>query len=113
MSKVSEFYAKAISDESAKAKLAGILGDKSINEADNEQLKKIGCLAKELGFDITVEEAKEYLSGGNTELDMDDLDSVAGGKYDNKNKCETGNINIGDQTTGGDPGSGNSANVTT
>lgn len=79
MSKVSEFYAKAISNEGTKAKLEEILGGKSINEADDEQLKKIGGLAKELGFEITVEEAKDYLNGNNAELEDDDLDAVAGG----------------------------------
>lgn len=80
MSKVSEFYAKTLSDETAKAKLGSILGGKFINEADDEQLRKIGVLAKEMGFEITIEEAKNYLKGDNAELDDDDLDAVAGGK---------------------------------
>ena len=89
MSKISEFYAKAVSDEKAKAKLGEIMGDKPINEADESQLKKIGALAKELGFEITVEEAKNYLSGSNSELDDDDLNAVAGGKGEVNVNCET------------------------
>lgn len=78
MKKITEFYAKAISNEGTKAKLNEILGGKPINEADDKQLKKIGELAKELGFEITVEEAKDYLSN-NAALGDDDLDAVAGG----------------------------------
>ncbi len=80
MSKVTEFYAKAVADDAAKKELITILGDKKFEEASDEQLAKIGVLAKKLGFDITIEEAKAYLNGDNTELDEDDLDSVAGGK---------------------------------
>lgn len=105
MSKVSEFYAKAISDEGAKAKLGEILGGKTINEADDEQLKKIGGLAKELGFEITIEEAKDYLNGDNAELDDDDLDAVAGGKGEVSINCGNGN------TIGGDVGGGGSPNI--
>lgn len=95
MSKVSDFYAKVMSDEGTKAKLGNILGGKSINEADDEQLKKIGGLAKELGFEITVEEAKNYLKGDNTELDDDDLDAVAGGKVYEPGKCPCGVLTPG------------------
>lgn len=80
MSKVSEFYAKALADEAAKNELIVILGDKKIEEASDEQLAKVGDLAKKLGFDITVEEAKAYLKGGEAELDEGDLEAVAGGK---------------------------------
>lgn len=79
MSKITDFYAKVLADESAKTKLGEILGGKAINEADNSQLEKIGSLAKELGFDITIEEAQNYLKGDNAELDDDDLGAVAGG----------------------------------
>lgn len=79
MSKITDFYAKVLANESAKTKLGEILGGKAINEADDSQLKKIGSLAKELGFDITIEEAKNYLKGDNAELDDDDLGAVTGG----------------------------------
>lgn len=80
MSKMSEFYAKAIADESAKAELIAILGEKKLEEADDAQLEKIGEVAKKLGFEISLEEAKGYLGGAETELDEEDLDAVAGGK---------------------------------
>lgn len=80
MSKVTDFYAKALADESAKKELITILGDKKFEEASDEQLVKVGELAKKLGFEITIEEAKAYLSSDSTELDEDDLDAVAGGK---------------------------------
>ncbi len=108
MSKVSEFYAKAISDERSKAKLGEILGGKTINEATDEQLEKIGGLAKELGFEITIDEAKDYLNSDSSELDDNDLDAVAGGKGDVTNNCGGGNTttcgsNGGNSSGGGSP----------
>lgn len=82
MSKISEFYAKALADEATKTELATILGEKTIQNADDEQLAKVGELAKKLGYDITIEEAKEYLNPEEAELDDDDLEAVAGGKGD-------------------------------
>lgn len=100
MSKVSEFYAKAMADEGAKAELAAILEGKAVNDANDEQLEKIGELAKKLGYEITIEEAKEYINGNEAELDDDDLDAVAGGKgvyirYESpQDNVDTGNIKI-------------------
>lgn len=96
MSKVSDFYAKALADDSAKKELIVILGDNKIEDASDEQLTKVGALAKKLGFDITVDEAKAYLSGDNAELDEDDLDAVAGGKGGNNESitCHNGVGNI-------------------
>ncbi len=82
MSKVTDFYINAIADEATKKELIDILGNKSINEASDDQLVKIGKLANKLGFDITLEEAKAYLTSEETELNEDDLDAVAGGKGD-------------------------------
>lgn len=82
MSKVSEFYAKALADNSAKKELIEILGDNRIEKASDEQLAKVGKLAKKLGFDISADEAKAYLNGDNAKLDEKDLDAVAGGKND-------------------------------
>jgi hypothetical protein len=79
MSKISDFYAKATADETSKNELIAILGDKKLTEASDEQLVKVGELAKKIGFEITIDEAKAYLNGGD-ELDEDDLDAVAGGK---------------------------------
>ncbi len=90
MSKVSEFYAKAMADESAKAEISSILGGTEINAATDEQLVKIGEVAKKLGFDITVDEAKAYLNPEEAELDEDDLDAVAGGKGDTHATCTSG-----------------------
>ena len=111
MSKISDFYAKVMSDEKTKSELESILDGKPIEKASGKQMKKIGKLAEDLGFDITAEEAKNYLKNDNSELDMDDLDSVAGGKYNNDNSCTGGNISTGNQGSGGNPGSNNSADV--
>lgn len=94
MSKVTDFYAKALADESAKKELITILGDKKIEEASDEQLAKVGELAKKLGFEITIDEAKAYLSSDNAELDEDDLDAVAGGKGGGPITCHNGVGNI-------------------
>lgn len=97
MSKVSEFYAKATTDEAAKKELITILGDKKLAEASDEQLGQVGELAKKLGYDITIEEAKAYLNGSEAELDDDDLDAVAGGKGNSGDtNCHNGvgNLNV-------------------
>lgn len=80
MSKLSEFYSKVLSEESTKKELSEILGGIPLEEADDLKLGQIGELAGKLGFDITIEEAREYLHSEETELDEDDLDAVAGGK---------------------------------
>lgn len=95
MSKISDFYAKAMADESAKAKLEAILGGKEFSEASEEELTKIGELAKELGYEITLEEVKEFLNPAEAELEDDDLDTVAGGKGG-------GGSDGGNTTVGGD-----------
>jgi hypothetical protein len=106
MSKVSDFYAKAVEDEASKNELIAILGDKKITEASDEQLVKVGELAKKIGFEITLDEAKAYLNGGE-ELDEEDLDAVAGGKGSGGNTsiekihCENG---VGYGTVGVDVG---------
>lgn len=90
MNKVTEFYAKALADESSKAELASILGESRIQDASDEQLKKIGQLAEKLGYEITVQEAKDYLNGSETELGEEDLEAVAGGKGGNTYICNNG-----------------------
>lgn len=80
MSKVTEFYKAAIEDEAAKQEINTILGQANFGNASDEQLEKIGEVAKKLGFDITLEEAKEYLNGKYKELDNPELSAVANGK---------------------------------
>lgn len=80
MSKIQEFYAAVIADEIRKKALYDILGDTAINDASDEQLDKIGKLACDMGYDISVDEAKNFLRAAEAELDDDDLDAVAGGK---------------------------------
>lgn len=82
MSKVTDFYAKVMADEALKAELGEVLGGKDIAAATDDELLKIGDIAKKAGFDITVDEAKAYLNPEETALDDDDLDAVAGGKGD-------------------------------
>lgn len=92
MSKISEFYTKAMEDETSRQLLEEILGDRRFEGANDEQLLRIGEVAKRLGYEISLEEAKAYLNGEETALDEDDLDAVAGGKgvYISYKNCETG-----------------------
>ncbi len=80
MSKFQDFYLKSIADADAKKEIAAILDGKPMEEATDEQLEKVGAVAKRLGFDITVAEARDFLVPSNQKLSEDDLDSVAGGK---------------------------------
>lgn len=79
MRKMADFYTKVISDEKLRAQLGDILGNREITEASDEELKKIGELAKNAGFDITLEEAKAYLHAEVKDLSDEALDAVAGG----------------------------------
>lgn len=93
MNKFAEFYEKVLADEAAKNKLIAILGDKPVDQASDETLEKVGALAKELGYDFTIEEAKSYLHPAEGEISDDALDEVAGGKGSGGNttvSCENG-----------------------
>lgn len=79
MNKVAEFYAKAMADEATAAEFAEAMGGKAMNELGDAEFEKLGKLAEKLGFTISVEEAKEYLSPKEGELADDELDAVAGG----------------------------------
>ncbi len=82
MSTISDFYAKVMADEAVKKQITDILGGTPIENADDEELKKIGEVAKGMGFSISVEEAKEYFSGNEEELSDEFLEAVAGGVSD-------------------------------
>ncbi len=82
MSKMADFYSKVMADKDLQTKLKGILGDKNIADATDADLEKIGDLAKEAGFAITLAEAKEYLSANETVVSDEALDAVAGGAND-------------------------------
>lgn len=82
MSKISDFYSKVLSDDGLKKELESILSGKTISGASDEDLVLIGKLAERLGYDITLDEARNYISGDEAELDDSDLDAVAGGKGD-------------------------------
>ena len=79
MSKFVDFYNKVVADAGAKKEVAAILGGTPIESATDEQLEKIGALAKKLGFDSTLAEAREFLKSGDKKLTAGDLDAVAGG----------------------------------
>lgn len=79
MNKILEFYLVATANKSAKEELSSILGGRQFSESSDDQLIKIGNVAKRLGFDITLKEVRDYLNPAKHELDNADLESVAGG----------------------------------
>lgn len=88
MSKMSDFYAKVISDETLRSRMNEVLGGKDIADASDEDLKKIGEIAKEAGFDISIDEAKAYLASDAKDLSDEALDAVAGGINKGKVTCK-------------------------
>ena len=82
MDKFTAFYNKVMLDEELAAKVAQIFGDDDkIDNVTDEQLQQLSALAKEVGLDISVKEAKEYLNREDDEkLTNAELDMVAGGK---------------------------------
>lgn len=84
MEKFTAFYQRVTSDEKLAARVAEILGDdEQIDNVTDEQLQQLSALAKEIGLDISVEEAREYLNredDRNETLTNDQLEMVAGGK---------------------------------
>ena len=93
MSKFNDFYAKVMADDALKAEVIKVLGDSTFDKATNDQLVKIGEIAKGAGFEFTAEEAKAHFEGG--ELDDDELDAVAGGSKGSTDiTCNNGVGNI-------------------
>ena len=78
--KISEFYSKVIEDNTLKEKFENVLDGKEITEATDDQLIKIGEIAKEMDYNFTLAEVKEFIESGDVQLSDDALDNVAGGK---------------------------------
>ena len=86
--KIAEFYAKVTEDDALKAKLEKILGGNDITEATDDQLKKIGDIAKEMGYNFTIDEVKDFIASGEVQLSDDALDNVAGGVNKGATECK-------------------------
>ena len=98
MSKVADFYAKVLANEELQGKLGNILQGKNIVEATDDDLKKIGEVAKAEGFDITLEEARDYIQSDEAAVSDEALDAVAGGAQKGDFKCEGKNSGNQDKT---------------
>jgi predicted ribosomally synthesized peptide with nif11-like leader len=85
--KIAEFYAKVTEDDALKAKVEKILGGADITEATDDQLKAIGEIAKELGYNFTIDEVKDFIASGDVKLNEDALDNVAGGINKGVTEC--------------------------
>jgi len=99
--KIAEFYAKVTEDAALKAKVEKILGGKDITEATDEQLKAIGEVAKENGYNFTLDEVKDFIASGDVQLSDDALDNVAGGVNKGQNTCKGEGAGIKDIVTNG------------
>ena len=108
MSKVADFYGKVMASPELQGKVANVLAGKNIADASDDQLREIGEVAKGLGFDIDLEEAKKYISSDAVKVSDEALDAVAGGaqkgnfecKGENAGNKDETNPNIGIQTGG-------------
>ena len=85
MDKFKIFYAQAMADDAVRAEIKKILGKTPVDEASDDQLIKLGELAKTIGIDIALADAKAYLSKSiddddEGEVSPDELQAVAGGK---------------------------------
>ena len=89
MDKFKQFYAQAMTDDAVRAEVKKILGKTPVEDATDDQLIKLGELAKTIGLDIALEEAKAYLGNADDdeegELSADELQAVAGGE---KGDCD-------------------------
>ena len=88
MSKMSDFYTKVVSDAGLRAKVDAVLAGKDIANLTDEELQKIGEIAKGAGFDISIDEAKAYLASDAKDLSDEALDAVAGGINKGKVSCK-------------------------
>ena len=98
MSKMADFYAKVVADADLRAKMTEILGDTKISKATDEQLAKIGEIAKAAGFEVSLEEAKTYLASEAKDLSDDALDAVAGGTVKGGIECKGEGAGVRDRT---------------
>ena len=83
MDKFKYFYARTMADDAVRAEVKKILGKTPVEDATDKQLLQLSKLAKTLGIDISLEEAKAYLANETDdekgELSLEELDAVAGG----------------------------------
>ena len=91
MDKFKQFYAQSVADDTIGAEVKKILGKTPIEDATDDQLIKLGELAKTLGLDIALDEAKAYLAKSaddedEGEISADELQAVAGG--DKSGDCD-------------------------
>ncbi len=99
MNKVAEFYAKVMTSEELKGKLGEILQGKSIADASDAQLQKIGEVAKSAGFALDLEEAKAYIQAEEMAVSDEALDAVAGGNQKGHFECHGKNAGNKDDTS--------------
>jgi predicted ribosomally synthesized peptide with nif11-like leader len=81
MSAMNDLYLKVSKDAGALEKFSKIVAETGADQA--AQGKRLVEFAKELGYDITVEEIAEFFeaqAAKSSELDDAELDAVAGGK---------------------------------
>ena len=98
MSKIADFYGKVMASPELQGKVANVLAGRNIADASDDQLKEIGEIAKSLGFDIDLEEAKKYISSDAVKVSDEALDAVAGGLQKGTFKCSGKNAGNKDES---------------
>lgn len=82
MSKMKELYDKVAADAELLRKFADLAVELSSEKTDEVSGEKLVAFARELGYDVTLDEINSFFDGMEKagELSDDDLDMVAGGK---------------------------------
>lgn len=62
LAQVAEFYDKVTKDEEKTKQLGNILNGKNILDAGDAELEKIGTMAWDMGYRITLDDAKNYIA---------------------------------------------------
>ena len=62
LAQVAEFYDKVTKDEEKAKQLENILSGKNILDAGDAELEKIGTMAWNMGYRITLDDAKNYIA---------------------------------------------------
>lgn len=113
MTKMKELYKKVAADADLQQKVSKIL--EAAGEDADAAGKNLVAFAKEQGYDVTVDEIKEFFNSlseiSDGPLSEEELDVVAGGKVSIGN-VSLGNIFVACKGGGGGGGGGNNSIIT-
>lgn len=114
MEKMKELYQKVAKDDVLLAKFSDILGDAEKSGAAETE-KKLLDFAKEQGYDVSINEMKEFFQSmaehSSEELSETELDMVAGGKSSKKWAPIIGGAIIAGSIVAGASGAGTAVSI--